>query len=215
MTVIVAPPYLTDEARRDWDLLQEPTGRVRAFDPDQAGLLPEPARRWLLHAVAPGTPLLRAVVLSTHGTIRLNGWRDFRAQQVLAPLKGYVWTADTRLGLLPVRGFDRYRAGAGELRWKSLDEREAVASVPVDGEEHEVRLTVAADGRLERVTVPRWGNPDRGACRRHLFGVECLDELTFDGFTVPGRVRAGWWPGTPLWEEGELVRFTIDDAVYR
>ncbi|MDP4510074.1 DUF6544 family protein [Nonomuraea turcica] len=257
MTVVVAPPYLTQEARRDWDLLQRQTAGAAAFDPACADLLPEPARRWVLHAIAPGTPLLRAIVLSMHGTIRLGPWRRFHASQVLLPLEGFVWCASAYLGVLPVHGFDRYRAGVGEMRWrllralpvmsgggsditrsaagrlacefvlapaaaldprvrwKVLDERRAVVTLPVGTEDHEVTLTVAPDGRLESVTMSRWGNPDKGAYREHLFGVECEGEITFDGFTIPAGIRGGWWQGTERWADGEFIRFTIDDALFR
>ena len=80
--------------------------------------LPEPGRRWLLHAIAPGTPLWPSVVLSMRGQIRLGGWRPFTAQQVLAPPRGFVWAATTRLFGLPVTGFDRYSSGAGQMDWR-------------------------------------------------------------------------------------------------
>ncbi|MFC4119949.1 DUF6544 family protein [Nonomuraea zeae] len=257
MTVVLPPPHLTEQARQDWDLLQRQTRQPPAFDPEQAGLLPEPARRWLLRAVAPGTPLLRAAVLTMRGTIKLGEWRRFHANQVLLPLEGYVWSASTWLGLAPVHGFDRYRAGTGEMRWrvfdtfpvmtgggpditrsaagrlacelvlapaaaldprvrwKALDEHHAVATVPIGGEDHEVTLAIALDGRLERVVMSRWGNPDGTAYREHLFGVECLEEGTFDGFTIPARVVGGWWPGTARRAEGEFIRFALDDALFR
>ncbi|MFI7439988.1 DUF6544 family protein [Nonomuraea indica] len=258
MTVIVAPPHLTDAARGDWEVLQTPTPAAPRFDPAQAELLPEPARRWVLHAVAPGTPLLRAVVLDLRGTIRLGGWRPFRAAQALLPMAGYVWAATARLGPVTVRGFDRYRDGTGEMRWRLLDvlpvmsgsgpdiarsaagrlaaefvlapaaaldarvqwkalgDHQAVARLPVGEEEHEVTLTVAPDGRLEAVTLPRWGDPSGdGRFGVHPFGVECGREAVFDGFTIPAELRGGWWPGGDRWADGEFIRCTVEHARYR
>lgn len=68
-----------------------------AFDPAMVAGLPEPARRWLTHVIAPGTPLWRSVELSMVGQIRLGSWRPFTATQVLAPPKGYIWAANARL----------------------------------------------------------------------------------------------------------------------
>src|SRR4051794_8127635 len=98
MGVIAAPPDMTQTAWHHWALLQAQTKDAQESDPVQAGHLPEPARRGVLHAIAPGTPLLRAVVLDTHGSIRLSSWRDFRAQQVLLPMEGFVWSATAHLG---------------------------------------------------------------------------------------------------------------------
>ncbi|MFI7643964.1 DUF6544 family protein [Nonomuraea sp. NPDC049400] len=257
MTVVLAPPHLTEEARYDWDLLQRQTVGASTFDPAAANLLPEPARRWVIRAIAPGTPLLRAVVLSMHGTIRLGSWRRFHATQVLLPMEGFAWCASAYLGILPVHGFDRYRAGAGEMRWrlldtfpmmsaagpditrsavgrlacefvlapaaaldprvgwKALDERHAVATLPIGSDDYDVILSIAPNGRLESVTMHRWGNPDKGAYREHPFGVVCEGETSFDGFTIPEGIRGGWWPWTTRWADGEFIRFTIDDALFR
>jgi hypothetical protein len=80
--------------------------------------LPEPARRWLLHAIAPGTPLYPSVELSMRGEIKLGSWRPFTARQVLAPPRGFIWAASTRLFGLPVTGFDRLSSGSGQMRWR-------------------------------------------------------------------------------------------------
>ncbi|MFI6706474.1 DUF6544 family protein [Nonomuraea sp. NPDC050478] len=257
MTVIVSPPHLSAQARRDWDTLQAVTVRAPRFDPEQADPLPDAARRWVLHAIAPGTPLLRSVVLRSRGEIKLGTWRRFHATQALEPMEGFVWAATAWVGLLPVHGFDRYHGGVGEMRWRMLDalpvmsgsdhdisrsaagrlasefvlvpaaaldprvrwkhvdRYEAVASMPVGDEDFDVRLAVDDDGRLAGVTVSRWGDPDGGGYRRHPFGVECGREATFDGFTIPVWLRGGWWPGTERRAEGEFIRFTVEDAVYR
>jgi hypothetical protein len=80
------------------------------------GDVPSPARRWLLHAIAPGTPLHTAVALDQHGQIKLGSWRPFTARQVLAPLEGYIWAETTRLYGITVRGYDRLMHGTGDMR---------------------------------------------------------------------------------------------------
>jgi hypothetical protein len=102
----------------DWRVLSSPTERPEAFDPAMVADLPLPARRWLVHAVAPGTPLWQSVELSMRGEIRIGSWRPFTARQVLAPPRGFVWAATARLSGLPVTGFDRFSSGSGEMRWR-------------------------------------------------------------------------------------------------
>ena len=90
------------------------------FDPAAIVGLPEPARRWLGHAIAPGTPLWSSVELTMRGQIRLGRWRSFTARQVLTPPDGYIWAARTRLAGLPVTGYDRLGSGGGEMRWRLM-----------------------------------------------------------------------------------------------
>jgi hypothetical protein len=106
--------------RRDWQDLAEPAGRPAAFDPAMLAGLPEAARRWLGHAITPGTPLWRSVELTMHGQIRLGRWRSFAARQVLAPPGGYIWAATARVAGLPVTGFDRLSSGTAEMSWRLL-----------------------------------------------------------------------------------------------
>jgi hypothetical protein len=48
------------------------------------------------------------------------------------------------------------------------------------------------------------------------FGGVLESEATFGGYTIPNRVRAGWYFRTPRFEsEGEFFRATIDDATFR
>jgi hypothetical protein len=58
--------------------------------------LPEPARRYLRWAIAPGTPLSTAVILRMHGQFGLQGdpkrtFLPMRAEWLLAPPDGFVW----------------------------------------------------------------------------------------------------------------------------
>ena len=46
---------------------------AETFDPAAIMGLPEPARRWLGHAIAPGTPLWSSVELTMH-EVRISRW---------------------------------------------------------------------------------------------------------------------------------------------
>jgi hypothetical protein len=252
------PRGLTDDVRTDWTDLGATTGAPAAFDPAAAAGLPEPVRRWLAHAVAPGTPLLTSVELTTHGTIRLGTWRDFSATQRLSAAGGFVWTATASRFGMPIIGFDRYTRRAGQMSWKLLarvpvntaggpdvtrsaaarhagellvaapavalsrrvtwqpiDDDRATARIRVDAGFHEVTLTVAADGALTSMLMSRWGAAADGSFGVRPFGAEFTDEATFDGFTIPRTVVAGWDHGTTGWPQGQFIRYTVDEAQYR
>ncbi|GAA3031112.1 hypothetical protein GCM10020000_04970 [Streptomyces olivoverticillatus] len=110
----------TPHVRREWAALAAPTVSPARFAAHMTDGLPAPVRRWLAHAVAPGAPLLETVELVMHGEIRMGTWRRFRARQILAPPRGLVWAAESRLAGLPVSGYDRYSGGTGEMRWRLL-----------------------------------------------------------------------------------------------
>jgi hypothetical protein len=109
---MMRPPRLTNQEAR---LLQPPApGRFGAAELDR---LPEPVRRHLTQAIAPGTPLATAARLRMHGRIKVGRWLPFRAHQVLNPHHGLVWTARAA-GI--IAGSDRYLDGTGGLDWKLL-----------------------------------------------------------------------------------------------
>jgi len=83
-----------------------------------APALPDAARRYLEHAVAPGTRLASAVRLRMHGEIKLKRWFPFTAEQVIRRDGGMIWTATVRMRGMPVRGFDRLMDGEGAMQWK-------------------------------------------------------------------------------------------------
>jgi hypothetical protein len=110
------PAGLTADAAHDWVALGRPTDGPRHFSSAATAGLPEPVARWLGHAVADGTPLARAVELRMHGEILLGRWSPFTAVQRLSVTGGFVWAATARLLGLPIRGFDRWTPGSGEMR---------------------------------------------------------------------------------------------------
>ena len=72
------------------------------------------------------------------------------------------------------------------------------------------------EGRLKTVKMPRWGNPDGGKFGYTSFGGFVEAERRFGGYTVPSRMRAGWYFDTDRFDSvGEFFRVTIDDATYR
>jgi hypothetical protein len=80
----------------------------------------------------------------------------------------------------------------------------------------DLELEIDEHGRLRRVQLDRWGNPDGLGYRDIEFGGFVDDEGTFQGYTIPTRLRVGWHVGSGRFEsEGEFFRVTIDEAVYR
>lgn len=138
-------------AEQSWQTIRAlPSSSPAAFHPSQLDGLPAVAQRWLRHSITRGTPLWESVALQMTGEIRLNGgWRSFSARQALAPSKGFVWAAQATVNGIPIRGFDRYLANAGEMRWKLVG---VIPVMTARGED----VTSSARGRLagESVLVP-------------------------------------------------------------
>lgn len=227
-----------DEAWRSLDALRAP-GTDR-FDPSWVEGLPEPARRYLLHAIAPGTPLASAVRLTMPGEIRLakDGRRlPMESEEVLVAGRGYVWRARVGRGATRVIGYDRLLDGTAEMRWwlwgvvpvarasgedvsrsavgrllgesvllpstllpgdgvrwEGVDDATARVRVSAFGEETTLTLEVGPDGRLRRVTFPRWNSDPRlGPVGYLSFGSDRMaEERSVGGYTIPTRLRSGW-----------------------
>ena len=78
------------------------------------------------------------------------------------------------------------------------------------GESTLVAMNLDERGGLKTVHLPRWGNPDGAAYGYTEFGVIVDQERTFGAYTIPSKLRAGWFFGTERFErEGEFFRATI------
>jgi hypothetical protein len=241
------------------------------FNSDKLAHLPASAKRYLEHAIAPGTKLASAVRLKMHGEIKLKKWIPFTAEQVICWEHGLIWSATAWMnGFLPIVGSDspeerlrqRVIDGIGAMQWKILGlfpvmtasgaditrssigrlQAESLwlpsvfcgdgvswastesseldsnlhSSFVVQGERAELDFTIDRSGHLKTTKLPRWGNPDGAEFRYVDFGGILEEEATFSGYTIPTRLRAGWYFGSNRFEsEGEFFRATIDDAIYR
>src|SRR4051812_10328474 len=82
-----------------------------SFDPASVAALDEPVRRYLCHAIAPGTPLGRPVRMTMDGRIRVRRWRRFTAVESCDG-RSYRWDARLRVGPLTVlEVVDSFAAG--------------------------------------------------------------------------------------------------------
>jgi Family of unknown function (DUF6544) len=238
-----------------WD--SAPESR-RVFDPARLSGLPEPARRYLAHAIAPGTPLASAVFLRMRGEIKLRRWMPFVATEVIQPGRGMLWRATARIHGIPISGFDRLIDGRGAMRWKAFGVLPVVdacgpditrsaagrmaaellwlpsalcgeevaweategscarAKLRIGGEIPEVSFRLDARGGVAEVRLARWGNPGGGDFRYEAFGAMVVAESRFSGYTIPVRLRVGWYAGTDRFApEGEFFRVTVEEATYR
>jgi hypothetical protein len=186
-------------ARIEADLFAAPRTPNVFSSVDIAGL-PEPAQRYLRHAIAPGTPLAPAARLEMTGTMTPTAGAArvaLRAVEVLAPRRGFVWTAGTRMAGLPVRVRDTYFEGEGGVRVALL----GLVPVPFSGEPED--LARSARGRLVGEAV--W-------CPTALVGPEVTWEavdadrarftLAVDGEPVAVTLRIG--------PDGALREVTLD-----
>jgi hypothetical protein len=222
---------------RQWEELRTP-GEATSFSPDMVSDLPDPARRFLTRAIAPGTTLASSVELEMRGELLLEPDGDplaMEAHQVLAPPHGFVWRARARRGLLRISGYDRYTRGDGELywriygvlpvvresgpdvtrsaagrlameailmpaalvpgrgvHWEPVDEQTARFHLTIGDETVVTALTVDPDGRPIRASAMRWRGDLPGGAAYARFDVEMDGELVSGGYTLPGRVQAGW-----------------------
>lgn len=138
---VVVIPRAARRVHRDWAQLCAATPHPALFDTSMVAPLPEQTRRYLTHAISAGTPLWQSVEVAMVGEIKLGAWRPFTASQVVAPARGYIWAASTRLFGVLVIGYDRLSGGTAEMRWRLLD---LLPVVTADGSD----VARSAAGRL-------------------------------------------------------------------
>lgn len=103
-----------------------------------------------------------------------------------------------------------------DIAWTELNASQVQANFTAFGEPVKLTLTVNEQGMLERGELERWGNPEGEAFHYVDFGGIVEDSGTFGGYTIPTRLRVGWYFGSDRFEsEGEFFRCTIDKAIYR
>lgn len=130
-----------------WNTTPEPGPPLT--EADLAGL-PEPAHRYLAHAIAPGAPMASAVRLRMRGELKMKGaWNAFEAEQVLRVHRGFVWRAKVTMHGLPVSGSDRWVDGEGSMKWKLL------GLIPVaSGDGPAVSRSAAGRAQIEGILLP-------------------------------------------------------------
>jgi hypothetical protein len=101
--------------RQAWDAFQaierSASGTNEVFDPAMVADMPEIARRYFLHAIAPGTPLRTTVRLEMEGKFLLGDKDEFQtyamtADQILSPPAAFVWMPRMRSGVMEITGSD-------------------------------------------------------------------------------------------------------------
>ncbi len=197
-----------DEVSLDglWHSAPAPAG---VFSRQHIETLPEPARRLLEHAIAPGTPLASAVRLQMHGEIKLGRWLPFRASQVIRRDGNMLWRATMNPWGVPLfRGFDRLVDGAGEMQWKLLG---LVPVVTASGPD--ITHSAAGRARAESIWLPSllcgnevsWTStdPSHATATVSVAGATSPVDFAIDGHGRLSAVRVSRW-GNPPPEPGRF-----------
>lgn len=109
---------------RNVERMLEKARPTRPFRPELLTDLPVAARRYLLHAIQPGTVLKTTVRLRLDGQMRPREGASrthLTAEEVLNPFQGLIWKARLKVGPVPIRVTDTYLQGRGSLRVRILD----------------------------------------------------------------------------------------------
>src|SRR2546423_4942336 len=89
------------------------------FDPEARAGLPDQARRYLAHAIRPGATVPGRVTVTFSGELRLRPrgrWMRFRASETLVLTSGFVFSARSWLGPVPVTNNESYQDGRADSR---------------------------------------------------------------------------------------------------
>jgi hypothetical protein len=140
------------------------------------------------------------------------------------------WLFANRVPVMRAGGPDIARSAAGrlaidatvflpsivpKLNWKTgTAHNVAVASWSIAGEELPVAMAIDAKGSLRQATMERWARPSGKPWGYNPFGGSLDDDRNFGSFTIPTKMRVGYWFGTDRWPEGEFLRAQITDAAY-
>jgi hypothetical protein len=167
-----------------------------AFSDGELDGLPEPVRRYFRAAVAPGAPLAAVARLRMRGRIKLGLWLPFRARQVLAPHRGFVWAARVA-GI--ISGSDQYIDGSGWMQWKLLGLVPIVRAEGPDISRSSVGRFGAESIWLPTSLLPRFGiawtadHDSHATAQFHVDDVELALHLSLDDRARVRSVRLDRW----------------------
>jgi hypothetical protein len=172
------------------------------------------------------------------GTVSMFGLPVVGADQILDGSGLLLWKLLDIVPVAQAEGPDTSRSGIGRLmgemavwlpsvlcaapasgygiEWTAVDQRHIRLRLNAFGEN--VELTIERDdgGHIRAFSFARWGNPDGGPHRYVDFGVTVEEKRTIRGYTVPTRIRAGWYYGTDRFAtDGEFFRATIDELEFK
>jgi hypothetical protein len=100
------------DADRAWrDIAARTSAASQRFDPVMVADQPEIARRYFMHAIAPGTALASTIELEMRGTFLLGDKESHQtyamsARQILRPPFEFVWIPEMTSGLMTITGSD-------------------------------------------------------------------------------------------------------------
>ncbi len=170
------------------------------FSPSMIENLPPAARRYLLHAILPGTPLADRVQMKMSGTLRredAQGWIPFEAEEILAGGRGLVWKAKLKIGENPwLDGAEYYFKGKGQVMFfrhhfvPSVDE----SSLVVD-------RSMAGRVLIESIWLPSVFLPQRNARWESMDKLHAKVTLSIDDLSSTITMEVG--------EDGQLREAVI------
>ena len=136
------------------------------FTKDMVADLDEPVRRYLLHAIAPGTSLAGYVQLTMKGQFRLKPdaeWLPMRASQIISTAPGFttapgfIWQAKVGKGLMNFSGADYYYCDRGRTKFSLW------SFIPlVDAQSKDVNRSAAGRLAAEYIWLPSALLPQNG-----------------------------------------------------
>jgi hypothetical protein len=143
------------------------------------------------------------------------------------------WRLLSRIPVMSAAGPDIDRRAAGRVALGALlvpnawlggpvtrrtggNDDTVIADWQVDNQTLPVTLTVAPDGGLHSLTMPRWAQPAGHPWGQYPCGGILSDEIDFSGVKLGRNMRAGYFYGTDKWNtpSGEFLRAEITDVSF-
>ena len=103
---------------------------------------------------------------------------------------------------------------APDVAWEAVDADRARFTLAVDGEAVSVTVHIGPDGAPREFTLDRWGDVGVPAPTLLPYGFAVEEEATFEGVTIPTRLRGGWWYGTDRFDPATAATFTVQSATF-
>lgn len=172
------------EEMKSW-LAVEPGQEV--FSPDMVKGLPEPAQRYLLRAIQPGTRLANSLRLAFDGTVqhgpKTRKWPLQGRDIVITPGKGFVWPEKILTGPLPRYGILYYAKETGRVCWSLWNLFRDPAKVSRKGPN--TTKSLAARFASQYIWIPSALLPQRGVTWEAVDGSHARAVVRVGEETVP------------------------------